>query len=197
MLCLWVSCASPWGSPDRRSAPRVLLGKSGWGWSGWECVPRVIRRCVPRVGRGPYTRFYLSLIVCSIGFSSLGHHPMFFISLFYVHLVSNFWDTILGSFLIYSLFILFISLGRHPRICISLIVCSFGLSSLWHPPCFYLGFFFVPLVSHHWDSILCSILVYYFFVWFFIIGASSLVLSNLNHLFLQLLNIRTPSLVWF
>ena len=52
MLCLWVSCASPWGSPDRRSVPRVLLGKSGWGWSGWECVSRVTRRCVPRGIRG-------------------------------------------------------------------------------------------------------------------------------------------------
>ena len=52
MLCLWVLCASPWGSPDRRDAPRILLGKSGWSWSGWECVPHVIRRCVPRVIRG-------------------------------------------------------------------------------------------------------------------------------------------------
>ena len=32
MSCLWVSCASPWGSSDRRSAPHVLLGKFGWGW---------------------------------------------------------------------------------------------------------------------------------------------------------------------
>ena len=47
----------------RRSAPRVLLGKSGWGWSGWECVSRVIRRCVPRVirGRGPYNFLVLFL----------------------------------------------------------------------------------------------------------------------------------------
>ena len=59
MLCLWVLCASPWGSLDRRSAPRVLLGKSGWDWSEWECVPRVIRRCVPRVGRGPYKEYFL------------------------------------------------------------------------------------------------------------------------------------------
>ena len=64
MLCLWVSCASPWGSPDRRRAPRVLLGKSGWGWSGWECVPRVIRRCVPRVGRGPYKEFKVNNKEC-------------------------------------------------------------------------------------------------------------------------------------
>ena len=51
MWYLQVSCASPWGNPDRRSAPRVLLGKSGW-----EYVPRVIRKCVPRGirGRGPY-----------------------------------------------------------------------------------------------------------------------------------------------
>ena len=63
MLYLWVSCASPRSSPDRRSAPRVLLGKSGWGWSGWECVSRVIRRCVPRVirGRGPYNFLVLFL----------------------------------------------------------------------------------------------------------------------------------------
>ena len=30
MLCLWMSCASHWGSPDRIRAPRVLLGKFGW-----------------------------------------------------------------------------------------------------------------------------------------------------------------------
>ena len=27
MLCLWVSCASPWGSPDRRSVPRVIRAR--------------------------------------------------------------------------------------------------------------------------------------------------------------------------
>ena len=57
MWYLRVSCASPWGSPDRRSVPRVLLGKSGWVY-----VPHVIRKCVPRGtrGRGPYNAPFLT-----------------------------------------------------------------------------------------------------------------------------------------
>ena len=40
----------------REARPVYLIGKSGWVSPGWECVSRVIRRCVPRVirGRGPY-----------------------------------------------------------------------------------------------------------------------------------------------
>ena len=44
-------------------------------------------------------RFYLSLIICSVGFLSLVHIPRFYLSLFFVHLVSHNWDTILGSIL--------------------------------------------------------------------------------------------------
>ena len=33
-----------------------FIGRSGWGWLGWQCVPCVTIKCVPRVlkGRGPY-----------------------------------------------------------------------------------------------------------------------------------------------
>ena len=39
-----------------------FIGRSGWGWLGWQCVSCVTVRCVPRVlgGRGPYN------IVCKL-----------------------------------------------------------------------------------------------------------------------------------
>ena len=44
-----------------------------------------------------YHRFYLSLMNCMFGFSSIGHHPRFNVSLFFVHFISHLWDAILGS----------------------------------------------------------------------------------------------------
>ena len=42
----------------------------------------------------------------SFGFLSLGHIPRFYFNLFFVHLVSHHWKTILGSISVYSLFYL-------------------------------------------------------------------------------------------
>ena len=97
-----------------------------------------------------YCSFYWSLIVCSFGFSSLEHHPMFFVILFFGHL------------------------GYHPRFYLYLIIFLFGFSlSLEHHTRFYLNFFFIPLVSHHWHTILCSISVYSLIIWFLVIGIPS------------------------
>ena len=116
-----------------------------------------------------HPRFYLSLIVCSFEFLSLGHHLMFFHILYF--------------------FIYFSSLRHHRRFYLSLIICSCGLSSLGHHlrlnlsffsigfsslgqhPMLSLSLFFAHLVSHHWNAILGSK--------FLIIGTSSLVLSQL------------------
>ena len=128
----------------------------------------------------------------------------------FVPLVSYHWVAIIGSILVYSYFICFpiigtpfkilsmfvlsfidlSSLGHHPRFYLSLIICSFGfLSSLG----FYLRLFFFDLVSHHWDTILGFILVYFLFIWFLITRTSSWVLSKLNRLVLWFLIIGTPS----
>ena len=90
---------------------------------------------------GCHPRFYLSLIGCSFSFSSLGNRPRFYLSLF----VCSFG---------------FLSLGCHPRFYLISFVCPFGLSSLGRHLRFYLSLFFVHLVSHHWDAILGSISTY-------------------------------------
>ena len=92
-------------------------------------------------------------IPCSFGFSLLGHHPRYYLSLFFLHLVSHHRYTILGFISIYSLFLWFSSLVSHSRFYLRLLVCSLGFLSLGHHPRFYLCFFFVHFVSHHWDTI--------------------------------------------
>ena len=67
---------------------------------------------------------------------------------------------------------------RHPRFILNLLVCSFGFYSLVHNPKFYLTLFFIPLVSHHWNTILYFISVYSLFILFLIIGTPSQVLSK-------------------
>ena len=85
------------------------------------------------------------LIACLFVFSSLGHHPRLYLSLS----VSSFH---------------FLSIGLHPRLNLSF----FSLHVVSHhcdTILFYLSFFFLHLllrVSEHWDTILGSILVYYF-----------------------------------
>ena len=84
-------------------------------------------------------------------------------------------------------------LSSRNRFYLSLIVYCIGFLSLGHIPRFYLNLFFVHLVSHYWDTILDSILVYSLLIWFFIIRTSSWVQSKLNCLFLWFLIIGTPS----
>ena len=112
-------------------------------------------------------------------FLIIGTSSSFYLSIFFVHLVSfHHWDAILGSnFLIcsfgFSLLgwiprfyiklinysIGFSSLGWILRFYISLIICLFGLSSLGPDPRFYLSFFFIYLVSHNWDVILSQFIL--------------------------------------
>ena len=108
----------------------------------------------PSLGHHP--RLYLSLNISSFHFSSKGMHPRLNLSFFCLHLVSQHWDTILGS--------------------IKFLLCYFGFSLLGHHPMFYLSLFFFhldarhylcffpfPLVCHHWYTIPGSILVFSFF----------------------------------
>ena len=112
-------------------------------------------------------RFYLSLVVNYFGFSSLGHNPRSSLSFFFVPLVSHHHP-------IYSLFIQFLII-RTP----SQVLCKLNYLFLWF---LFIGRqrFFLHLVSHHWGTILGSILVYslFFFFWFFIIWTLSYVLSQ-------------------
>ena len=41
--------------------------------------------------------FFLTLIVSSFSITSMRHYRMYYLSLFFVRLVSNNWDAILGS----------------------------------------------------------------------------------------------------
>ena len=41
--------------------------------------------------------FYLTLIVFSFALALMFHHPEFYLSLLVIHLVSQHWDSILGS----------------------------------------------------------------------------------------------------
>ena len=69
-------------------------------------------------------------ILSSFGFSSLGHHPRYYLSLFFLQLVSHHRYTILGFISIYSLFLWFSSLVSHSRFYLRLIVCSLRLITL-------------------------------------------------------------------
>ena len=106
--------------------------------------------------------FYLNLVVYYFGFSSLGHDPSSNLSFFFVPLVFHLLATILFILCSFS----FSSLGHHPRFCVNLIICSFGFFSLGDYPWFYLNLFFLHLVSHHWGTILGSILVYSLLLFF-------------------------------
>ena len=142
-----------------------------------------------------HPRLYLGLSVSSFRFSSKGLHPRLNLSFFSLHLVSQYWDTILCSISIYSFFIrmsgyfLFVflpfsfclsSLVHHPRfylsflfLHLSLIVCSFNFWTMGYDLRFNLSLMFVPLISHHWDSILSFIYVYSFFFCFPVIRTPS------------------------
>ena len=78
-------------------------------------------------------------------------------------------------------------MGRHRRFYQSWFVSSFGFSYLRHDPRFNLSFIFVPLDSHHWDTILLSFSIYSLFISFLFIWTPSLVISKLNRLFLWFL----------
>ena len=67
-------------------------------------------------------------ILCSFGFSSLGHHPRYYLSLLF--LVSHHQYTVLGFISIYSLFLWISSLVSHSRFYLRLIVCSLRLITL-------------------------------------------------------------------
>ena len=71
----------------------------------------------------------------SIGFSSLGQHPMFSLSLFFAHLVSH-----------------------HPNASqvLSFLFFYFSFLSLVHHPWLYLSYFFISLVSNQWGTIVGS-----------------------------------------
>ena len=116
-------------------------------------------------------RFYLNIIFCSIGLSSLGHHRKFFLSkvvtLFFIQLVSNHWGTIQVSISFYSLFIFCLISGTLSQVYLSLIVCSIGLLSLAHRPNCY------PYFSPFPFFILNFISFFPFFIWFRIIGTPS------------------------
>ena len=111
---------------------------------------------------GHHPRFCVNLIVCSFGFLSLGDYRWFYLNLFFLHLVSHHWGTILGSILVYSLFFFFIirtpsyvlsqfllcyfcfsSLRQHHRFDLSLFFVSFKFSSFGH----YLGFYLSSIVG--------------------------------------------------
>ena len=84
---------------------------------------------------------------------------------------------------------------RHPRFILNLFVSSFGFYSLGHNPKFYLSLFFIPLVSHHWNTILYFILIYSLFILFRIIGTPFQGLFKFLLFFPQFLIIGTPSQV--
>ena len=107
----------------------------------------------------------------------------------FVPLVSHHQEIILGS-IAYSLFICFPMIGT-PSLVLSqlkrqfllllinrtasqaeskFLLSSFCFSSLGLVPRFYLSFFFVNLFSHHWDTILGSISIYFLFIWVLNIG---------------------------
>ena len=130
-----------------------------------------------------HTRFNLSSIIGSFGFSSsLGNDHVFNQTSIFVPLISHPLETILLSILVYShigtpLYVLskpnYLFIGTPSYVLSQFILCSFGFSSLGHHPRYYLSLFFLHLVSHHWDTILGTILVYSFFNWFLIIGIPS------------------------
>ena len=117
------------------------------------------------------------LIICLFGLSSLGPDPWFYLSFFFIHLVSHNWDTILSQFILCSfcflllghlprfyLSIFFVSfsflwLGDHPKFYLSLINCLFGFWSLGQHPMFYISLFFVHMVSHHWGVKFISLFI--------------------------------------
>ena len=137
---------------------------------------------------GHQAQLFLNLIVCFFGFSSLGHHPQSSLSFFFNPLVSHLLATILCYLCSFS----FPSLGHHPRFCVNLIVCSFGFLSLGDYPWFYFSLFFLHLVSHHWGTILGSILIYSLFFQFFIIWTPSYSIS-VSSLLLLFLILKAPS----
>ena len=120
-----------------------------------------------------HPRLYLSLNISSFHFSSKGMHPRLNLSFFCLHLVSHYWDIILGSFFVhfvsyhwFYLCLLFVYLFSHLWDTIlgsiKFLLCYFGFSLLGHHPMFnlslfffhsdarhYLCFFPFPLVCHH------------------------------------------------
>ena len=100
-----------------------------------------------RISSSVLSVFFLS----SFSFSSSVHHPRFYLSFVFLHLVSQLLDTILDSKL-NCLFLWFLNILSP-----SFDVCSIGLSSQGQYPRFYLCLLFVYLFSHLWDTILGSI----------------------------------------
>ena len=88
---------------------------------------------------GHHPRFYLTLFVCSFGFLSLGRHHRFYLGLFLFHLLSHHWNTIFRSYL--SLFLASLIYHHWDVILMILshfILCSFRFSSLGCHLRFYL-----------------------------------------------------------